>query len=132
MPSPDERQRTRDNPYLLPDNLYKSVKFAIKDYDRLKDRYQDILYESAPPSDGMPRGSDTATPTEDRAMRREIIFRQLWCIEQAIMRVPPEYRDAVFREARYGGGFPIYADRRTYQRWKQRFIFWTAENMSLV
>lgn len=128
----NDYQPKKNNPYLLPDNLYGATVSHIRDYDRLKQRYDEILHGSPPPPDGMPRGGDTGTPTEDKAIKREAIFNQLQCIEQALLMVPEEYRSGVFREARYGGGYPCDAGRATYQRWKQRFIYWVADKMNLV
>jgi hypothetical protein len=116
----------------LPDNLYKSVKYIIKDYDRLKGEYQNILMQSATPPDGMPKGKGTGNPTMDKAIKCETVSRQIDSIDTALIMVPIEYRRGVFNEARYGGGFPLGADPRTYQRWKQRFIYWVADNMGLV
>jgi len=32
-------QRTKNNPYLLPQHLYGEVKYMLKDYQRLKEEY---------------------------------------------------------------------------------------------
>ena len=125
---PREYQKRRNNPYILPDNLYKMIKYAVKDYDRLKGEYIDALYAS-PGKDGT---DGIGRPTEQRAIKRDAIFRQLEIIEQSLMMIPSEYRRGVFDEARYGGGFPIDAGTATYQRWKQRFIYYTAKNMNLI
>lgn len=129
---PREYQRKKNNPYLLPDNLYDATISLIRDYDRLKQRYEEILHGSPLPPDGMPRGSGVGNPTEQKAIKMEAIFQQLQNIEQALLQVPSEYRNGVFREARFGGGYPIDAARSTYAMWKQRFVYHTAENMNLL
>ena len=56
-------QRTHDNPYILPEYLYKTVKFAIKDYDRVRSEYDDILYGSSSGATGVPRSAGVGQPT---------------------------------------------------------------------
>lgn len=125
-------QRQHDNPYLLPEYLYKMVKYAIKDYDRILAQKQDILYSVSLPPNGMPRSGKVPNPTEDKGLKLAALSHQLECIDQALHMVPQEYRKGVFNEARYGGGFSTDAGERTYKRWKQKFVYWTAQNMGMV
>ena len=124
-------QRQRENPYLLPEYLYKSIKYAIKDYDRILQERLDILHSSPSPRFDTPKGTDVSSPTDSKALRLAALSKQLECIDQALVQVPHEYRRGVFNEARYGGGFPGDAGIATYKRWKQRFVYWTAKNMKL-
>lgn len=128
---PRDYQRKTDNPYRLPENLYKMVKYAVRDYDRIKAEHDSILHSSSYKEPGIPSGSRCGNPTEEKAIKISRLSDQLRVIDQALVQIPEEYRRGVFNEARYGGGFPIDASRRTYETWKQRFMFYVAENLKL-
>lgn len=129
---PREYQRTKNNPYLLPHNLYMRVLYIIKDYDRLKDEYHAILDSSSAPPDGMPKGSGTSSPTEDKGIKLALISDELHAIEQALMTVPEEYRHGVKQNVLYGAWYPQGGTVRTYQRWKQRFVYHVAKRMNYI
>ena len=142
---PKEYQRAKNNPYLLPHNLYMRVLYIIRDYDRLKEEYQAILHSSPTPriesgydrngrfsAELMPKSGEAADPTEDKGMRLALISDELHAVEQALMMIPAEYRHGVKQNVMYGGWFPQDADGRTYRRWKQRFIYQVAKGMKLV
>lgn len=126
-----EYQRKRNNPYRLPHNLYMRVLYLIRDYDRLKSERQEILYAS-PVNDGMPRGNATSSTTESKAIRLARLDEDCKAVEQALIQVPTEYRRGVLNNICYGSQFPFDASYSTYKRWRQRLIFWTAENMNLM
>jgi len=125
-------QRKKNNPYLLPHNLYMQVKYLIRDYDRIKSEYHDIVDIDGISLSDVPIRAGVGDPTARKAEKADRLFDQLTAIEQALIKVPPEYRKGVFDEARYGGGFPIDAAISTYKYWKHRFLYYVAEQLKFV
>lgn len=76
-------------------SVFFRVKYFLKDYDRLKRERISILYGSPPPPDGMPRGSASGNPTEDKAVRLMAINADLEAIEQSAVEVRGEYSGKV-------------------------------------
>lgn len=107
------------------------VLYIIKDYDRLKDEYHTILERSPSAPDGMPRGGKLSNPTEDKGIKLAMISDELHAIEQALMAIPEEYRQGVKQNVLYGTWYPAGGTVRTYQRWKQRFVFNVAKRLNL-
>ena len=94
----------------------------------MKAQMDDILFMSQAP-DGMPRGSQIGDPTGNKAVQVAFLNNQIQAIEQALAKVPAEYRKGVFDNVRYGGWFPFDASDRTYRRWKQRFLYFVGKNL---
>ena len=129
---PRNYQRTKNNPYLLPHNLYMRVLYIIKDYDRLKDEYQTILDSGGSAMGGRRAGSGTSNPTENKAIRLAAISDELHAIEGALIEIPQEYRQGVLSAIKYRTPYPDTAGYKTWQRWRQRFIWHVAKNMRIV
>ena len=142
---PREYQRNKNNPYLLPHNLYMRVLYIIRDYDRLKDEYHAVLQSSPAPrittgydkdgkhvSELMQGSGGIADPTADKAMRLVVISEELHAVEQSLRMIPGEYRQGVKHNVMYGAWYPTDASERTYRRWKQRFVFNVAKTLKLV
>jgi len=104
----------------------------VRDYERLKEQYHDILYESPPPPDGMPRGMRKTDQVERKALRRAVISTELQAVEQALVVVPDEYRRGIWENIAYEIRYPDFTGVRTYQRWKQRFLYCIAYNLNLI
>lgn len=126
-----EYQCRTNNPYHLPHNLYMRVLYHIRDYDRLKSERENLYYPSSI-GDGLPHGSGIGTPTEDKAIRLAKLDDECKVVEQALVRVPYEYRSGIFNNICYGSPFPLDASYATYKRWRQRLVYWTAKNMNLM
>jgi len=116
-----EYQRKKNTPYKLPQNLYYEVKYMLKDYKRLKKEYQTL--------------SDAKEEEKDW-VRLCSAATKISAIDTAISSIPPEYRDGLINnlenERSQNGYYPINADYRTYQNYKQRLIFYVAQNMHYV
>ena len=114
-------QKKKNNPYLLPKNLYAECKYLIKDYDRLKEEYTRL----------------TNCDDEERNFALLCtVAAKISAVETALDLIPEVYRDGVFNnlinERTKSGYYPINADFRTYQNYKQRFIYFVAKNMNYV
>lgn len=114
-------QRKKNNPYALPKNLYGEVKYLIKDYKRLKEEYEEL----------------SNTDGEKRNWAKLCtVASKIAAIDTALCRIPTEYRKGVINnlenERSKDGYYPLNADYRTYQIYKQRLIYYVAENMNYV
>ena len=124
-------QPKKNNPYILPSNLYMRMLYLVRDYNRLKEEYANILHEM-PHNDGMPKGNMTGDPTLEKVLKTESISREVGAVEQALYQVPQEYRKGVFDNICYGDKFPIIAGEATYRRWRCRFIYYIAKNLNQI
>lgn len=124
-------QPQKENPYRLPHNVYMQCLYAVRDYDRLKHEMDDVLYAS-PLSDGQPRGSDTTDTTANKAVRLEELSKRCGAIEQALVKIPAEYRRGVSENILYRCPYPRDAGEATYRRWRYKFVYCVAKNLKLV
>ncbi|MBS5334172.1 MAG: hypothetical protein KHY62_01470 [Firmicutes bacterium] len=125
-------QRSKNNPWILPYNLYRQTLYAIRDYERLKEEYEDMLTGSAINIDGQPKGTKIGDPTGTTAARLEKYHDRLKAIEAAKEEIPKEYIKGVWQNIVYGAPFPHDADRTTYGRYKSKFVYEAARQLSFV
>lgn len=124
-------QRKKNNPYFLPKTLYRRVLSVIRDYDRVKSEVDNILFGS-PERDIGAAGGRIGKPTEAAAIRLAQYENDLDAVNKALDRIPPEYQKAVFSNVSYGERFPSIAHYNTWLKWRQRFIYYCAQNLKLV
>ena len=129
---PRNYQCKRGNPYLLPHDIYMRVLYTVKGYDRRQAEYESLLYDSMLPPDGQPKGNKLSDRTADNGIKRALISEELEAVDQSLMMVAPEYRQGVKDNVMYGIWYPRYADIRTYQRYKQRFLHYVAQRLKLI
>lgn len=124
-------QCKKNNPYHLPRTLYRRVISVIRDYKRQREEVNNILYGShfseIAVKGGLPKSS-----VESMAIRLEKYTADLEAVEKALERIPAEYQKGVFQNITDGKRFPPTAHYNTWIRWKQRFIFYVAQNLNLV
>ena len=113
-------------------HVYQRTISTIRSFRRTKDMYMSIIDLDAVASDGMPHGTVISDTTGSKAMRVERYMEELDAIEAAIMSVPSLYRAGVWAHCIDGKDFPTDADRKTYSKWKQCFIYHAAENLGLL
>lgn len=123
-------QRKRQNPYLLPHNVYMQVLYLIRDYDRMQQVRADILNGSAP-HDGTPHTAH-GNPTESKAIKLASLDHRCEQINAAIASVPREYRKAVWENICRRAPYPSDAGEATYKRWRCRFVWQVAKNMDFI
>ena len=118
--------------YSLPKAVYYQALYAVRDYDRLRAEYDDILHASAAPPDGLPHGSGSGQPVTDKAIRLNAISTKLTAIERALNTIPPEYRRGVLDNVRYQSPYPYTAGYATWSRWRRRFLWLAAKYLRLL
>lgn len=125
-------QRTKNNKYYLPKAVYHQTIWFIRDYQRMMERLDELLLESASPSDGMPRSTLTSDPTLSQVIKRDELVKKTQTIEKAIAKIPEEYRKGVWNNIMFYMAFPLDADRTTYARYKSKFINQVAFEMDFI
>ena len=121
-------QAKLNNPYLLPQPLYRMTLAFIRDYPRKLSEYNNICEESPAPPDGQPKGTLTGDPTERAGLRRAKLHDSIKAVDQALALLPEEYRKGVWNNIIHYKRYPDDADPRTYRRYKQMFIYHVAKN----
>lgn len=123
-------QKKKNNPYKLPKFLYKQTLNLIRDYYRLKEEYDDMLNSSTNASAG--KGSMPGDPTGAKVIKLEKLSERISAIEKAKRNIANEYEQGVWNNIVHEAAYPNDADRRTYGRYKARFIFEVAKNMNWI
>ena len=70
-------QRIQGNRWVLPRNLYRQTLFAIRDYPRIKEEYEDLLQGSPADMDGQPKGNNVGDPTAVTAVKAKSYITRL-------------------------------------------------------
>ena len=118
--------------YILPQGIYMSTLWIIRDYARMKESIEDAIL-TTPVHDGMPRGSGVSDPTANKAMSLSgVIGSRIKAIEEAKKDIPDEYMHGVWNNIQYRMPFPQDAARETYSRYKSKYIFLVAERLGLT
>lgn len=126
-------QRTKNNRYYLPTPIYHQTIWFIRSYYYLCNEADDVLLESPSREEGMPPGGNIVPKeVEQKAANREEYLRKIRIIEESLTVVPEEYRKGVWDNIHLKKGYPIYADRHTYGRWKAAYIYAVASKMGFI
>ena len=120
--------------YVLPNNLWRQTISMIRDYDRLKTEYDDRINEGMSPGSEEPSGKTyrTGDPTGVKAIKLSSIAERIRAVEKAMLWIPYEYREGIWNHIVFRSRFPGDADRSTYTRWQQRYVFEVAKNMHWI
>lgn len=124
-------QRWKNNKYILPTAVYNKTIWQIRDYYRLKEAQDDIIYQQGAP-DGTPRASTVGDPTYNKALKLEHVRNIVGVIEVALQEIPQEYRRGVWDSVQYRSPYPIDADRSTYGRLKSKFVYTVARRLDYI
>ena len=125
-------QRRKDNPYLLPHNVYVQMLYVIRDYERLKKDTEDALAPSAVLPGCMPHAPQAVSSTEKIAEKFEQALAELRAVENAIDNIPEFYRKPVLNNICFGARYPLGADERTFRKYKQRLVYYVAKNLKKI
>ena len=135
---------------LLPHNVYMQVIYIIKDYHRMRQERQNILF-STQSHDGQPRGSQTSDTTAAKAVKLAALADRIDGVDRAIHDTNALYADKVKRDdveqfdaldafADYGTFcYMLYNPAqetqpayRTWNRFKSAFAYKVAENLKII
>lgn len=108
--------------YRLPHAVYMETLWYIRTYPRLKAEYNAVFAES-PFNDGQPRSPTPGDPTYAKTAKLDRLHDQIRPIEDGLEAIPPEYRDGVFKNIVWRKEYPDYAGRKTWKRWRQRYVY---------
>ena len=128
-------QPHKNNPYSLPKALYNQTIWLIKDYLRIKEKYDnfDISIKSVNYSMCVEiKNRKKANPVETEAMKKAVLKEKINAIENAFREIPDVYRKGIWENIMIDKKYPLDADRSTYSRWKQRFIYQVCYNMNWI
>jgi len=131
---PKNYQRVKDNPYVLPNNLYMRVVYIVKDYERLKDEYDVAVGYSTPAVNGMPRSQEMNRVTEGKALLIATMFDELYAITEALDVMPREFRDGVFKKLVKGDPWSITTTqtKEMWQRYESIYLYGIAQKLNLI
>ena len=105
-------------------------------YDQIQKELDDMIQQSVV-MDGQPKGNMTGDPTGAAVLRRERKRTKLEAVDKALLTIPPEYRDIVFRWVKADHKRTLvecggeWAHRNTYSHWKEEFLYWVAVNYGI-
>lgn len=126
-----EYQRVKNNKYILPRAVYNQTLWRIRDYYRLKETAEELIFTSSN-SDGMPKSNEISDTTARTAEKREKYLKDVKVIELEIKTIPNEYQKGVWNSIMFGEQYPSDADRSTYGRYKSEFIFNVAKKFGII
>ena len=127
-----EYQPKSSKGYVLPHNLYMLTLYTIRDYERMSNEYHKAGSIEAHTIRDKISGNGIGNPTERKGIIRASLFDRMEAVEQALMKIPDDYRKGIIQNIKYGNHYPDDAGNKTYRRWKQRFIYYVAENLDYV
>lgn len=118
---------------LLSHNVYMQCLYKVRDYDRLKIEYQELVHASNQPSDGQPKGNQTGNPTERKAYRLIAIHKELEAIERALLCIPEEYRTGIMNNICYQIPYNLqFTHYNTWGRQRRKFLEEIAKKTYLI
>lgn len=113
-------QRQKNNPYKLPESLYRRMIDLVRDYERIKRQRDDIVNNT--PEHLM----------ENKTIKLAILNRDCEAVEKALDKIPKEYHKGIWNNILYHAKYPYTASERTYGYQKSRFIYLIAENLNHI
>lgn len=126
------REYQKKGKYSIPQNVYLRTLYLIRDYERMRELYTEILYSSPLPPDGQPGSGKTSDETVKKVLQRETLARECRAVEQAILCIPEEYRSGVINNIMYRTPYPDTAGYATWSRHRQDLIRNVAKNMNYI
>ena len=129
---PRDYQPQKNNPYYLPQPVYRQVLWLIRDYFRMVEEYDNAIWDSPGPPDGQPRGNNIGDPTEREAARRAAIYERIHAIEQSRFIIPEQYREAVWNNIQFHEKYPEHYSKNTYSKWRIRYIYTVAKKLYYI
>ena len=131
-----EWQMTQLTEYVMPNAVYYQTLWAVRDLERMENRLDDLLNDRQDIKAGMvnessKKYSGKRSRVENRAMETAILQERIDGIHQALVLVPPEYRDTILDNIVLKESFSEKNDKR-WKLWKQKFLYTVAHNLSIM
>lgn len=76
----------------LPHDVYMQVRYILQGYERMKREKAELLHESPPPANGMPRSGRLGKPAERAAVKLAYLSQRVDAVEQAADAMRQQYR----------------------------------------
>ena len=125
------RDYQRKGKYILPQAVYHTAIWRIRDYYRIKKLAEDIINENAT-MDGLPKSNAISDTVAQKAIKREKYLSEIKQIDNALLEIPQEYRVGVWNSVLFRQPYPLDATRVTYSRYKSKFIYFVSKNLKLI
>lgn len=125
-------QRKKQSKYILPKAVYHQSLWKIRDYYRLKEAAEDLMYSSNNSEDNTSRTNIPSDVVASTVVKRDKFLFTVDNIDKALIEIPIEYRKAIWDNIQYEMPYPIYADRSTYGRYKSKLIYLVADKLELI
>lgn len=120
--------------YTLPKSVYYRVLYIVKDYPRLL-QDADAMLEATPPQTETPeiQRQRNLRATETNNLKYTEIMKDIRDIENALKdAVPDDAQKAILSSIINNTPYPLDKDRRTYSRYKQKFLYILAKERNLI
>jgi len=117
--------------FVLERPLYQQTLWFIRRYPSFKEKYNDSIRLGGSMAGG-PKPSLPGSSVENAAMRRVTISIQIDVVDRALAKIPEGYRQGVFEYVVYRKRYPDYASLNTWKMWKQRFVYYVAEELGWI
>ena len=114
-------------------NVYRQTIYAIKDYEALEERAEELIhekkYEEVPVKNKMPN-----SPVEKISENRERIVARIKAINKAFNTVPAEYQAMLWDNIAEGKAMKMIegVSPATLKRYRKRVITEAAHNLELI
>lgn len=119
--------------YHLSQSLYLRVLHTVRDYPRMVEKVNEVLYGSSNNDGGMPKSTNIGKPTEKKAIAIAETQETLNAIDDALKQIPIEYRQHIFDNVVHKTAYPLdYANKNTWSMWRTRFLYYVAENLKIL
>ena len=126
------RDYQRKGKYILPQAVYHTAIWRIRDYYRIKKLADDIISENNAVMDGMPKTNSTSDTVAQKVIKRDRYLKEIENIDSALLEIPQEYRNGVWNNIQFRSLFPNDASRATYGKYKSKFIYIVSQNLKLI
>lgn len=100
--------------------------WLIRDYSNIKAKLDALDGFSGIDNDGQPRAHNPHSTVEEIAIQRAALSGEVRAVDKAFERIPPEYRRGIWEAITERKRYPDTAGLKTWKRWRQRVLWYTA------
>ena len=119
--------------YTLPPSAYYRTVYLIKDYPRLCQEAEAVMLATPPQTETSEiQRQRSIRAAETQAIKYASIMSDVRIIEDALEVIPDDAQAAILKNILYAEPYPIDRDKRTYGRYKQKYIYTVAQKKGIV